>query len=163
MHNVYLHHIITLFTLKNCFHCCPLFIFSFILKFTLFSAVLGLRCWAGSFLQLWRVESTLPLRHSASSLQWPLLLPSTGCAGLAGSVAQHVGSVAAALEQGLVVAAHGLSWSTACGILQGQELNPWFPYQQADPLPLNHQGSPTLSTLNQCKSINYSSKKWENN
>ena len=35
---------------------------------------------------------------------------------------------------------HGLSCSTACGILPDQELNSYLQHWQADSLPLNHQG-----------------------
>jgi len=50
---------------------------------------------------------------------------------------------------GLIVVAHGLSCSMACGIFPGQGLNPCFLHWQADSLPLSYQGSPiTLSLLN---------------
>ena len=68
--------------------------------------------------------------HSSSrctglSLLRPLLLRSTGsrCAGSA-------------------VVAHGLSRSTACGVLPDQGSNPCPLHQQADSQPLCHQGSP---------------------
>ena len=45
-------------------------------------------------------------------------------------------------EHSSAAVAHGLSCSSACGILLGQRLNPSLPNWQADSLPLSHQGSP---------------------
>ena len=44
---------------------------------------------------------------------------------------------------GSVVVVHGLSCSTACGILLEQGLNPCLLHWQADALPLNYQRSPS--------------------
>ena len=44
--------------------------------------------------------------------------------------------------QALVVVAHELICSAACGIFPGQGSNRCPPRWQADPLPLDHQGSP---------------------
>ena len=79
--------------------------------------------------------------HSSSrcaglSLSRPLLLRSTG-----------------SRRAGSVVAAHGPSCSTACGILPDQGSNPCPLHWQADPQPLRHQGSPHTSFL---KKINFS-------
>ena len=41
--------------------------------------------------------------------------------------------------------AHGLSYSTACGIFPDQGSNPRPLHWQADPQPLHHQGSPYIS------------------
>jgi len=45
-------------------------------------------------------------------------------------------------HKGLVVVAHGLSCSVACGIFSDQGLNPCPLDWQADSHPLHHQGSP---------------------
>ena len=73
--------------------------------------------------------------HSSSrcvglSLSRPLLLWSTG-----------------SRRAGSVLVAHGLSYSTACGILPDQGLNPCPLHWQADSQPLCHQGSPFLYFL----------------
>ena len=70
--------------------------------------------------------------HSSSrcavlSLSRPLLLRSTG-----------------SRRAGSVVVAHGLSCSTACGILPDQGSNPCPLHWQADSQPLRHQGSPPV-------------------
>ena len=43
---------------------------------------------------------------------------------------------------GLIVAAHGLSCSAACGIFPDQGSNPCLPHWQVDASPLSHQGNP---------------------
>ena len=48
---------------------------------------------------------------------------------------------------GSVVVAHGLSCSTACGILPDQGSNPCPLHRQADSQPLHHQGSPAVASL----------------
>ena len=48
---------------------------------------------------------------------------------------------------GSVVAAHGPSCSTACGIFPDQGSNPCPLHWQADPQPLRHQGSPPMQFL----------------
>ena len=65
------------------------------------------------------------LRCAGFSMQWLLLLWSTG--------SRHAGSV---------VVAHGLSCSVACGIFPDQGSNPCPLHWQADSQPLRHQGSP---------------------
>ena len=70
--------------------------------------------------------------HSSSrcvglSLQWPLLLRSTG-----------------SRRTGSVVVAHRLSCSVACGIFPDQGSNPCPLHWQADSQPLRHQGSPSI-------------------
>ena len=67
------------------------------------------------------------LRYVGLSLLWPLPLWSTG-SGRAGSAAM----------------AHGRSRSVACGIFPDRGTNPCPLRQQADSLPLRHQGSPIL-------------------
>ena len=52
-----------------------------------------------------------------------------------------------ALEWGLVVAVHGLSCPSMCGIFLDQELNLSAWYWQADSQPLNHQRSPNPGFL----------------
>ena len=46
---------------------------------------------------------------------------------------------------GLVVVAHGLSCSAACGIFPDQGSNPCPLHWQADSQPLRHQGSPAIT------------------
>ena len=50
---------------------------------------------------------------------------------------------------GSIVVSHGLSCSEACGIFLDQGSNPGLLHWQADPLPLSHQGSPTIDFLKQ--------------
>ena len=66
-------------------------------------------------------------RYAGLSLSRPLLLRSTG-----------------SRRAGSVIVAHGLSCSTACGILPDQGSNPCPLHWQADSRPLRHQGSPSL-------------------
>ena len=73
------------------------------------------------------------------SLQWLLLLPSTG-ARLTG----FSSCSSWALDTGSVVVVHGLSCSAACAIFPDQGLNPCLLHWQAGSLPLSHQGSPLL-------------------
>ena len=129
------------------------FIYSVILKFILFLAVLGLRCCAVFFLSLWRAETTFSLWNSGLSLQWLLLLQSQapGCAGSVGRCS--IRAAPGLSSTGLVVVAHRFRCCAAWGIVQGQGLNPRLPNGQVHPLPLNHHESPTLSTSNQCNSI----------
>ena len=94
------------------------------------------------------------LRCTGFSLQWLLLLQSTGSmrAGFrsCGTWAQqlwHVGSAVAARglqSTGSVAVAHGLSCSAACGIFPDQGSNPCPLHWQADCQPLRHQGSPRI-------------------
>ena len=65
------------------------------------------------------------LRYTDFSLQWLLLLRSTG-----------------SRRAGSVVVAHWLSCSVACGIFPDQGSNPCPLHWQADSQPLHHQGSP---------------------
>ena len=58
----------------------------------------------------------------------------------------------------LVVVVHGLSCSKACGIFLDQGLNPCLCHWQADFLPLNHQGSPRLSSFKDC--FDYLGRGW---
>jgi len=61
---------------------------------------------------------------------------------------QHVGSIFAApglQSTGLIVVAHGVSSSAACGIFLDPGSNPCLLHWQADSLPLSHQGSPGSS------------------
>ena len=55
-----------------------------------------------------------------------------------------------ALEHGLVVVAHWLSCSAACGIFQDQGLNLCPLNWQVDSYPLYHQGSPIEYLLKSC-------------
>ena len=84
----------------------------------------GLRCCAG-FLQLQRAGATLRCSVRASH-----------CGGFSCCGAQALDARAS------VVVAHGLSCSTACGILPDQGSNPCLLHWQADSQPLRHQGSP---------------------
>ena len=71
---------------------------------------------------------------------------SSWCAGLSPSrplLLRSTGSRRA----GSVIVAHGPSCSVACGILPDQGSNPCPLHWQADPQPLRHQGSPTVSFL----------------
>ena len=45
---------------------------------------------------------------------------------------------------GSIVVAHGLSYSTACGIFLDQSLNPCLLHWQVDSLPLSPKGNPVL-------------------
>ena len=74
--------------------------------------------------------SLLQLRCIGFSLQWLLLLQSTGTTEPRCS--------------GSVVVAHWLSCSKARGIFPGQRVNPRPLHWQRDSYPLGHQGSPTL-------------------
>ena len=67
------------------------------------------------------------------SLQWLLLLRSTG-----------------SRRAGSVVVAHGLSCSSACGIFLDQGSNPCPLHWQTDSQPLCHQRSPCLLLFNPC-------------
>ena len=89
-------------------------------------------------------------------LCWSLLLPrlSSRCRdqGLLSSLgmqAPRCGSFsccrAQALEHSSVVGEQGFSYSSARGILLDQGANPHLLHQQADSLPLSHQGSPKFS------------------
>ena len=51
---------------------------------------------------------------------------------------------------GLVIVAHGISCSVACGIFPDQGLNPCSLHWQADSLPLSHQGSPQTCISDKC-------------
>ena len=51
---------------------------------------------------------------------------------------------------GLVIVAHGISCSVACGIFPDQGLNPCPLHWQADSLPLSHQGSPQTCISDKC-------------
>ena len=53
---------------------------------------------------------------------------------------------------GSIAVAHGLSYSTACGIFLDQSLNPCLLHWQVDSLPLSPKGSPYLS-IHKCISI----------
>ena len=68
------------------------------------------------------------------SLQWLLLLRSTGSRALGLQCLQCVGSI---------LVAHGLSCSAVCGIFPDQGLNLHLLLWQADSSPPNHQGNPT--------------------
>ena len=68
---------------------------------------------------------------------------SSWCAGLSLSRPLLLRSTSSR-RAGSVVVAHGLSCSTACGILPDQGLNPCPLHWQADSQPLRHQGSPFL-------------------
>ena len=61
------------------------------------------------------------------------------CGGPSRSGARALGTWASA------AVAHGLSCSTACGILPDQGLNPCPLHWQADSQPLRHQGSPRFT------------------
>ena len=89
--------------------------------------------------------------HFSSYCEWGLLF--FAVCGFLSSVTslvvdmglRSVGSVAAApglQSTGSVVMGNGLSCSLVCGIFLDQKSNLCFLYQQADSLPLSHQGSP---------------------
>ena len=111
----------------------------------LFLAVLGLRCCACRLSLVAASGGYFSLGCTGFSLQWLLLLRSTGSRrtgfSSCGTWAQwlwHAGSV---------VVAHGLSGSAACGIFPDQGSNPCPLHWQADSSPLLHQGSPILQFL----------------
>ena len=97
------------------------FFLSLIIYLFLFLVALVIHCWVQAFSSCGGYSS---LWCMGFSLQWLLLLWSTG--------SRHMGSV---------VVRYGLSCSVACEIFPDQESNP-HPLQQADPYPLYHQGSP---------------------
>ena len=122
---------------------CSLFFFKFIYLIYLFLAALGLHCCV-------RALSSCGKRGLLFVAVCGLLIE------VASLVAQH-GLQALRLQQfwcvdsvvvafglqiaGLVVVAHGLSCSTACGIFPDQGSNPCPLHWQADSSPLRHQGS----------------------
>ena len=79
------------------------------------------------------------LRGTAFSLQWLLVLWSTGSRACGLQYLQHAGS-------GVVV--HGLSCPMACGIFLDQGLNLYLLHWQVESYLLYYQGSPTLSFNN---------------
>ena len=138
------------------------FIYSVILKFNLFLAVLGLRCCAVFFLSLCWVETTFSLWNSGLSLQRLLLLQSQapGCAGSVGSCSMR--AAPGLSSTGLVVVAHRFRCSAAWGIVHGQGLNPRLPYGRQILYHWTTTEAPhcPLQT-NAILSVNYSSIKWE--
>ena len=89
--------------------------------------------------------ATLYLWYTGFSLQWLFLLWSTVSRVHGLQYLQLVGPVAMApglQSTGSVVVRHGLICSSACGISLDQGSNPCPLNQQADSLPLSHQGSP---------------------
>ena len=112
--------------LRNFFH---LNVYFFFFNFTLYLFIYFWLCWV--FVSVRGLSLVVASGgHSSSrcaglSLSWPLLLRSTG-----------------SRRAGLVVVAHGLSCSAACGILPDQGSNPCPLHWQADSQPLCHQGSP---------------------
>ena len=86
------------------------------------------------------------LRYAGFSLQWLLLLLSTGSRRTGFNSCGAWASVAVArglYSAGSVVVAHGLSCSAACGIFPSQGLNLCPLHWQVDSQPLHHQRSPT--------------------
>ena len=82
------------------------------------------------------------------SLWWLLWLQSTGSRAHGLQQLWHLESVipASGLQStGLIVVAHGLSCSKACGIFLNQELNACLLHWQGDSLPLSQQGSPSFA------------------
>ena len=82
-----------------------------------------------------------------SSLWWLLLLQSTGSRVHEPPQLWHVSSVVAAprlWSTGSIVVVHGLSCSTACGILLDQGWNLCLLHWEVGSLLLSHQGSPGL-------------------
>ena len=93
------------------------------------------------------------LRCVGFSLQWLLLLRSTGsrCKGCSSCGTWASVVVVRGLQSiGSVVAAHGLSCSTACGIFPDQGSNLCPLHWQEDSSPLRHQGSPGIVFGNEC-------------
>ena len=84
--------------------------------------------WA--FLLSQQAESTLSWWCVRFSLQWLLLMQSSGSRVLRLQQLQILGSRA----QAQIVVAHGLSCPTACGILADEGSNPCRPHWQADSL-----------------------------
>ena len=78
-----------------------------------------------------------------------------GLQGARASGAAAVSSAVVALRlqsTGLGVVAHGLSCSAACGIFPDQGSNLFLLHWEADSLPLSHQGSRSLTTVDSsCK------------
>ena len=108
-----------------------------------------------SLLVVSRVYSSLTCVDFSS--RWFLLLRRVGSrARRACSLQelQHTASVVVApglQGTGSVVVTYRLSCSMACGIFQDQGLNPCLLHQQADSLPLSHQGTLGKATL--CDSL----------
>ena len=108
------------------------FIFGFYFFFKhciyLFLTVLGCRCCA-------QVSSGCSEQGLlASRGVW-----ASGCRGFSSRGAQAQGMQTSA------AVTHGLSCSTAYGVFLDQGSNPWLLHQQADSLPLSHQGCPVFS------------------
>ena len=112
-----------------------------------------------AFLWLLRWRASLPLQSLGFSLQWLLLLESTGsreadfisCGPwalehrLSGCSTWTLLVVAHGLwSTGSVVAPHGLCCSAACGIFLDQGSNPCNLHWQVDSSPLDQQGSPPI-------------------
>ena len=96
------------------------------------------------FLYLWRLGATLHLWCVGFSLQWLLLLQTSG------SRARGLSSCGSrALEHRLSsCGTRPYSCSMACGIFPEQESSPWPLHWQADSQPLDHQGSPISGLFN---------------
>ena len=115
-------------------HASPFFFFLMKASFFLYLFIYFWLCWVFVSVQGLSLVAASG-GHSSSlcaglSLSRPLLLQSTG--------SRHAGSV---------VAAHGPSWSAACGIFPDQGSNPCPLHWQADSQPLHHQGSPLVVFL----------------
>ena len=68
--------------------------------------------------------------YAGFSLKWLFLLQRVGL----------IVAVPGLYSTGSIVAAHGLSWSSARGIFPDEGSNPCLLHWQADSLPLSHQG-----------------------
>ena len=86
------------------------------------------------------------LRRAGFSLQWLLLLRSTG--------SRRAGFSSCGAWASVVVA-HGLSCSVTCGVFLDQGSNPCPLHWQVDSQPLCHQGSPTALVLKKLNRYKY--------
>ena len=104
-------------------------------------------CWV--FVAVWAFSSCaargLLSRHSAQASHCD------GCSCCGAQALECVCRLSSygsqALEHRLNIVPQVLSCYTVCGIFLDQGLNPCLLHWQADPLPLSHQGSPNLSSI----------------
>ena len=118
---------------------------SFLKQFIyLFLTVLGLHsCLGFSVAAVIRGYSSLS--DAGFSLQWLLLLRSTGSGALGLQYLRHAGSGVAALglqSAGSVVTARGFHCSLACGVFLDQGSSPRLLHQQVDSSLLSRRGGP---------------------
>ena len=109
--------------------------------------MLGLRCFTGFSLVAVSRGCSLLLWDAGFSLEWLLLLWSTGSRTGRLQQLRHMGPevVARGLENtGSIVVAHRLSCSVAFGVFLDQGSNLYLLHWQVDSLPCSHQGTPSF-------------------